>query len=337
MIRRLIVICLVAAGLYGGYWFVGARGLETAVEHWLDERRDDGWLAEWDEVNVRGFPSRFDLTVSALELADPRTGWVWTAPFFQTLALSYKPHHLIAVWPDTQVLQTPLERLDVQSERLRGSMVLTPDSGLALRRASFEIDAIEVRSDAGWNGALEQARVATRVVPEGADEPLTHQISLKAKAWKLPSPLLARLNSADILPDTLDRVEADITVTFSAPWDRYAIERARPQPREVKVSLAEARWGQLELKLAGAFTVDEGGQPTGSLLVKATNWRDILQVSVASGLIPSEFQGPIETALGLISQLAGSPKTLDIPLSFRGGQTWLGPAPIGPAPVIRLR
>ncbi|QDC11369.1 DUF2125 domain-containing protein [Oceanicola sp. D3] len=336
MLRRMIVVVLVAVLAWGGYWAVGAWGLEKAVRGWLEERRADGWQAEAEQVVVRGFPNRFDLELNTLKLADPKTGWAWNAPFFQSLALSYKPYHVIAVWPETQSLQTPYERLNITSERLRGSLMLTPTS-LALKRSSFELDGVEITSDAGWTSRLTEGRLATRTLPEDFPDPTVHQVNFSARAWQVPSRLLAELNAADLVPDTLDSVTADVTITFSAPWDRYAIERARPQPRHVEVTLAEAKWGQMELKLAGSLDVDEAGVPEGALLVKATNWREILAVGVASGVVPADFEMPITTALELASQLAGSPKTLDIPLNFKNGQTRIGPAPIGPAPVILLR
>ena len=35
--------------------------------------------------------------------------------------------------------------------------------------------------------------------------------------------------------------------------------------------------------------------------------------------------------------MAGNPKTLDIPLNFKGGKVRLGPVPLGDAPRLRLR
>ena len=49
-------------------------------------------------------------------------------------------------------------------------------------------------------------------------------------------------------------------MTFDKPWDRSAIEIARPQPREVDLRLAEAAWGGLRLMAAGRFTVDAEGR-----------------------------------------------------------------------------
>ena len=87
----------------------------------------------------------------------------------------------------------------------------------------------------------------------------------------------------------------------------------------------------------GEVTVDAQGYPEGEVTVKARNWRDILRMAVASGTLPDAFAGTLEDGLGLISQMSGNPKTLDIPLNFRNGKVRLGPVPLGDAPVLRLR
>ena len=58
--------------------------------------------------------------------------------------------------------------------------------------------------------------------------------------------------------------------------------------------------------------------------VKAENWREILELAVASGAVPEGLAGTLEDALGLLAGLSGSSKTLDIPLDFRNGRMLLG-------------
>ena len=60
-------------------------------------------------------------------------------------------------------------------------------------------------------------------------------------------------------------------------------------------------------------------------------------LSVAAGALSPGLAGALTDGLSLLSQLSGNPNTLDIPLGFRGGRVMLGPVPIGPAPVVRLR
>ncbi|MEL6647716.1 MAG: DUF2125 domain-containing protein, partial [Pseudomonadota bacterium] len=77
--------------------------------------------------------------------------------------------------------------------------------------------------------------------------------------------------------------------------------------------------------------------PEGEIVVKARNWRDILQMAVSSGTLNQSFADTLESGLSLISQMAGNPETLDIPLNFSGGRVRIGPVPLGPAPVLQLR
>jgi hypothetical protein len=125
-------------------------------------------------------------------------------------------------------------------------------------------------------------------------------------------------------------------VRFDRPWSLAALEDARPQPRHLDITEAALRWGRLELRVAGALAIDAEGEPEGELLLKATNWRALLDAARAAGALSDRLAGAVEGALALASRLAGSPETLDIPLRFASGRMRLGPVPIGPAPTLRL-
>ena len=86
---------------------------------------------------MRGFPNRFDTNFTDLELADPSTGWAWSVNFFQLFSLSYKPTHLIAVWPPQQKLSTSNRKLAISSADMRASLVIDNPKSLALDRSSF--------------------------------------------------------------------------------------------------------------------------------------------------------------------------------------------------------
>ena len=97
--RMLLTVILIATAGWSGYWALASSGAKTAFETWFDQRRSEGWVADYGDLTVSGFPNRVDTSFSNISLADPATGIAWTAPFFQILALSYRPNHVIAVWP----------------------------------------------------------------------------------------------------------------------------------------------------------------------------------------------------------------------------------------------
>ncbi len=334
--RMLLTVILIATAGWSGYWALASSGAKTAFETWFDQRRSEGWVADYGDLTVSGFPNRVDTSFSNISLADPATGIAWTAPFFQILALSYRPNHVIAVWPSDQTLATPYETLEIESSDMRASLVLEANTDLTLNRTTLTAEELGI-SVANEDEETEIAALTLAAERVAIDASPTYRLGLQADGVAPSMPWRASLDPAGSLPETLDALRADLTVTFDEPWDRHAIEDQRPQPRAIKVKLAEAKWGQLELQMAGALEVNEQGTPEGSLTVKARNWREILQVAANSGTLPKGLADTLEDGLALFASLAGNPKTLDIPLDFQNGRVFLGPVPIGPAPVLKLR
>ena len=129
--RFLLSITFLGAALWAGYWYLGSGGAETAIRQWFDQRRTAGWTAEFSDMQVIGFPSRFDTTFTDISLADPVTGYAWDAPFFQVLSLSYRPNHVIAVWPEEQQIKTPAGSYQIQSQKARASLIADIKTNLA--------------------------------------------------------------------------------------------------------------------------------------------------------------------------------------------------------------
>ncbi|UXX82596.1 DUF2125 domain-containing protein [Roseovarius pelagicus] len=334
--RALLGIIILASLGWGGYWFIGAGTAKSGFDAWFDARRAEGWVAEYADLDLRGFPNRFDASFTDVALADPGTGLAWEAPFFQLLALSYKPNHVIAVWPSEQLIATPLEKYRLTSDDMRASLVLEPSTGLTLDRATLTAQHLTVVPE-GNNAPLtvDGLTLAAERVPADADA--HYHLGLRADDLVPSATWAARVDPNGTLPDILTVLHADLTIRFDKPWDRSAIEAARPQPQQIRLRLAEATWGQLSLQAAGEVAVDAAGVPTGAVTIKARNWRDILELARRSGAVPAQVADPLEDGLTLLSRLAGNPKTLDIPLEFAKGRVWLGPVPIAKAPVLRLR
>lgn len=332
--RFLLAAILVAALGWSGYWVVGQRGLQSALAAWFDTRRAEGWVAETSALDVQGFPNRFDVGFSDLMLADPETGLAWQAPFFQILMLSYRPNHVIAVWPEDQIVATPFETYRIESNDMRASLVMAPNTRLAPERSTLTAAFLRVTPETrpDETTALNALSLAVER-QEGA----RYRLGLSAEGLTLSSPWRARLDPKGRLPGQMTGLHADLDVTFDRPWDRSAIEEARPQPIAIKLSLADAKWGELQFQAAGAVTVTAEGFPEGEIALKARNWREMLELAIASGALTETLAQTLENGLSLLAQLNGNPQTLDVPLTFRRGLTFLGPIPLGPAPLLRLR
>lgn len=321
--RKLIALVLLAALGWSVWWFIGANAVETGLTRWLD--RPKPVATRYAEVNTTGFPNRFDTTITKPRLVNRSTGATWAAPFVQILALSYKPNHIILALPPRQTVTLPGAEFEIASERLRGSVVFAPDTDLALKRTTFEAEALDISGPLRL--ALEDALLATRRNP-GSE--LAHDISLTIDTLRPDAGLVARIDPEGRLPETVERLFLDATATFDRPLDRHAI-RDPALLTAFEIGEATLVWGDLRLTASGALEVGADGRPTGSLDVEVTGWRTLLDLAIATGLLDRDLAPTVRQALSLLA----NGDELSVPLDFREGRVFLGPVPIGRAPRLR--
>lgn len=332
--KKLAAIIVILAALWGGYWWVGSSAVERNLKAWFEARREAGWVADYASLDTAGFPNRFDTTITDLDLADPETGLAWHAPFFQILQLSYTPHHVILALPHEQTLASPYETVTVGSSHMNGSVIFKPSTALELERTAFVMKEVTLAGETGWQAALDEGRLAARLLP---GQKARYEIGFEALGLRPSQAGRDALDPGGVLPETVETLKLDAEVTFDRPWDRAAIEEARPQPTAIDLKTLRARWGKLDLRATGTLAVDEEGMPSGKITVKAENWREMLKMAVTAGLVPKALAPTIETGLGLLAGLSGGGESLDAPLGFRDGGVYLGPVPLGPAPRLALR
>ncbi|MEM0937267.1 MAG: DUF2125 domain-containing protein [Pseudomonadota bacterium] len=330
---RWIGIAALLLTLWALWWPIAAGREGRAVEAWFEDRRATGWQADAGDVSVSGFPLRYALEIADVALADPNTGWAWQG---ERMSLTRARHPQLGTpervvrLPATHQLQTPEQRIAIAAERADLTLLHDDD---ALASARWEVTSLQLASDADW-----QARLAFAHLEAVADKMRQEDVilTLSARDLALPAAMAEALSDADIAPSAIVRIEAEARVTFDTVWRADFIEQPRPQPRRIALSDAALQWGGLTLRVAGTLDVDAAGRPEGELLLKATNWREMIAVGRASGVLPSGLANAIEGTLELASRLAGSRETLDVPLRLTNGRMRLGRLPIGAAPVLRL-
>lgn len=327
--RRLFGILVVAALLWAGWWFLGARMLEHQLEAWLDARRAEGWVADAASIDVAGFPATFETRFDDVDLADPATGLAWAAPGLSFAAPAWKPTDVTVTLPAEHVVATPLEKISIGSDRAEARLALVPGPSLAFTEATADVRQALLDSTLGWKAAIGSATLSA----SRREGDLYDFVAAITPVEIVTTGRAARLG----LPQILHELSLDATVGFDRPWDRRAIEDRRPQPRSLDLRRLKLRWGEMELEAAGDLDIDAEGMANGEIQVRAVNWRELLAIAVASGRLPAKVAGTLERGLEFLAAAGGNPDTLELPLGFRDGLLTLGPIPLGQAPDFRIR
>ena len=332
--RFLLIAVVAASAIWSGYWWFGSRAIESGLRDWLDGRTDVGWVSNYDSVRTRGYPNRFDTTVEGLQLADPSNGVAWSAPLFQILRLSYRPHHLIAVWPGEQTFAVPEGRVTLRTRQARASVVLEPGADMAVDRVTAVFEDIDLDSSAGWSAEVTEGRFAAHV-----SDTKPHAVSLGVEATGVRSSVMGSDDPANVggVPDVPADLKLDAELEFDSVWDRHAIETRYPMLSSIRLDLLNVERGDLKLKAAGDLTVDVDGLASGTVSVRIGDWREMLSAASAAGWLSESQLSVLETGAAFLDRLYGKSGALEVPLTLRRGRISVGPVPLGTLGALRLQ
>ncbi len=331
IVRILISAAILGALAWTGWWHALARGQEAALAAWFEDRARAGWQAEHDGIALADFPLRLEREIAGIRLADPGTGWAWTAPWLRVESETLAPNRFDVTWPGAQSLAVPGERTDITSATMAATLALQPDTALGLVHASVEVAGLDVRarpvSGRGWTARAGSvvADIAERVNDDG------YAITFRAERVLLPEPWMARIDPTGLAGRELERMTFDGSAVFDAPLDRHLIEDGRLALRAMTIRRAGFQWGRMRLEARGAIRVDERGYPKGKIKLTARHWREIIAMARRSGAIGADMAKALEAALELVALLGGDRDELDATIKFRDGEVWIGPISIGRA------
>lgn len=316
--KQIAIAILCAAVAWAGYWFWSANQREAATEAWIAARQSDGWQVDMDGYSVSGFPNRLDQRFEALSVASPDRATAWQAPFLQIFELSYNPGHLIVALPDTQTLTLNGTPMVIESAGLRASL---RHSGGLVDRANIEAETLTIP------GALALAglRGGSQRTDEAAKR---YQVNLVADALATKASGLGQMLIADSLRNLQLRSTVHLDQALTTDF------AGNPEITQLTIDLAEFEFGALVVKASGDLKVDSAGLINGPLNLRLENWQAGLQLARDHQSLPASMLDGLEAALTLASQLSGRGDTLDVPLTLRGGQIWLGAFPLGPIPQL---
>jgi hypothetical protein len=325
--RFILWLGLILAVLWGGYWFVGSTVIERAAGQWIANSAEQGLATEHEGLSVSGFPSRFDLTVDKPKLTQLASGWGWSAPFVQVLAMTWKPWHVIAALPGDQEIIAPGQRIALTTSKMAASFRVQPRAALTFEELVIEGHDLEAKSDLGWQIA---ARSAVLALARDRATPFGQHLGLDILDLR-PDPALTAL-----VPDlgaVITRAHLDANLALSGALDRHMAEK--PLRMEgLAVNDLQINWGKLKLGAKGEVALAADGTPVGEIVFRVENWQQVPILLVALGVVRPEMAERLTKTIDILAQSGVDPDVLQLPLTFADGWMTLGPVPLGPSPVF---
>ncbi|SLN51010.1 DUF2125 domain-containing protein [Pseudooctadecabacter jejudonensis] len=323
----LIAFAVIAAALYGGYWFVGRAQVETHLTEALDQANEGPYDVSYTSLNTRGFPSRFDTTVVDFKFADPATGTTWSAPVFQLLALAYRPNEVIAVFPPEQTIGFAGQDYQVMTNDMRASGRVRPSTALEFQNATVTLDNPRIRSEDGAELAMAQAIAAMRLSP---DTTQTYDVFAEMRSIVLPENTRRFLDPQGTLPQLIQNLRIDSDVTLSQPLQLNANEDTPPQIDAITLTELSLNWGDIALTAIGEAAPNQNGALDGSVTVTTRNWETVITLGVANGMIDADRRFLVTEIVRNLDETPHIDDTLTLTLRVTDGQMSIGNFPIGP-------
>ncbi|MBU2991903.1 DUF2125 domain-containing protein [Octadecabacter sp. 1_MG-2023] len=330
--RKLIVAVVVLALLYGGYWFVGKSQIQTRLAEALVEIDAGPMDIDYSSLKTRGFPSRFDTTLTDLVIDSSDAAVRWETPIFQLLALSYQPNNVRAYFPQEQVFIIDGERLTLFTDEMVARGQVSPNASLPFEQAELELLNPRLQSEEGAELTLARLFAAMRLTPETTQ---TYDAYIEARAIVLPDALRQLLDPGNAQPAVIESLRLDSDVELSAPLQLNGASETPPRIDMLSIHEFAFEWGEMSLSAIGDVVPDQAGLLNGSITLSARNWQTVLDLAVIAGAIPDEQRQFYEGIIDSLDETPHISDTLTTTLMITDGQMSLGPLPLGPAPRLR--
>lgn len=308
---RLIVGSVIALALiWSGYWAYAAQGLRSQIESAV-AANPDMRVGDWQ---LGGFPYRFELDARDVAFVTPDGAHGWQGPRVALTALAYQPQHMIATFPAQSRLRVLGLDMDLALDEGRASVIVQPGLRLDLERANLALDRISLGA-LGLTHRADSLRVALDADGTALDLGI-EALSITPDALILPK--------GDVLPALIARAGLDARLTLSAP---VALAASSPQVSQIDLRQIVLDWGDLKLTGTGTLRPDGPGTFGGDVTLSVENWPKLLGLLTASGALDPDMLGMAQMMLaGMADPATGR---LDLALSLRASQVFLGPFPLG--------
>ena len=322
---------VLAALLYGAYWWLAAVSMRQGFDSWAAERRADGWTVSFGAVSLGGFPSRLALRIEAPSIGAPPAagGWQWHGPLVVVAGSPWSSRRAAWTAPGLHRLVTasgtPIEVLAGSAE---GAIERSPDRGPVT--VTIEIGAATVLPLAGQPRRTIQRIEASVVLPDRAGP----AIDLRVAGIDLgETPFIglgAGIEEVGLAAELRGRLVPGARVRALEIW--------RDGGGTLEITRLRLRWQRIEVDARGTVALDRALQPIAALSADIAGYGLLIDTLAARGAIGQGSARTVKFALDVVALAGGNAgRRITVPVTVQDGRLSLGPVPVLRLPRIAWR
>lgn len=313
--RALLAVIAIFAALYAGYWGIGHQGITRGLDQAETSLRADGATLTYGDRNVVGFPSRFDVTYTDVDIA--QNGVTYSTPLAQVFTLSYKPNHVIAYAPGPHQIAGPFGTAQLAADDLRASVRVGANTDLPLAEARLTGKALDLSGDLG---ALRLGDLSLAIRAAGET---TYDVFASAEA--LAPEALKAITANTAMPAEIDHLHARAQLRLDDQLDRH--NQGDTHIDALRIDEAKLLWGDSAATVTGDLHFDQYGRADGSVSITATGLDPLLDMAQSQNPDVARLRPMIQSATDEDGQL-------NLIFTLKSGQIYFGLFPIGTLPPL---
>jgi hypothetical protein len=333
-IYGILAALLLPALAYSAYWFVSAGRISTELERLDGNEIVPGVTLQFADMNVGGFPFRFDVFLGGVTLAaqgpDGERAWRSERVVLHTMGYGRAHHVLDAVglqsfsWPGED--GAPQNILQMTSGITRASALI--EEG---RLERFDIDILNVEGqDVSLNAApmreFNAARVQLHLMTQ-EDDTISFVAALDAgQIGTGYRPALGTDLSRVRIEGQISQAQRLQNLRAGVAGIRASLNAWRMAGGMILLHPMEAAWGGTLLQGSGELFLDEDRRLSGLLSASPEDPVSFLGALAQSEMIPLQTRAQLT---GFREMVAGLPGNLDLPIRLEAHLP-LGPEPAAP-------
>ena len=289
-----LLVILVIGG-YSGYWFWMSGEIRKGALDWIEDQRKAGVDITYDNMEISGFPYRFELKLDAPVAVSSVDGWRLESERVQLAAQSYNLYHVIA--------QIPGKSDITLADGRQFSLVPAEKSALSVRYDSetvrdlrIELPSLTIAENNMRVLELNNLMFGIRPMP---DAPTSGQLAFSIDDFTLeraPDDLIWLGPDGEELVIWIEIENLYPLLTEDLSFTEWRIDE-----NQIHLRRGEVNWGPLDLAARASIELSRDNQPNGTIGIHLENVDALREHLEAAGRLDQETNQLIGT-IGLMSR-----------------------------------